>query len=58
MRGFSPLEAGLSTIPLAFVSFLVAPRAGEMVGRIGTETSYYALMVFQCWLLAFTIICN
>ena len=37
MRGFSPLEAGLSTIPLAFVSFLVAPRAGEMVGRIGTK---------------------
>ena len=31
------MEAGLSTIPLAFVSFLVAPRAGEMVGRIGTK---------------------
>ena len=27
----------LNTLYLAFVSFLVAPRAGEMVGRIGTK---------------------
>jgi len=37
IRGFSPLSAGLATIPLALVSFMVAPRAGKMVGKRGTK---------------------
>src|SRR3984957_13635447 len=34
-RGFSPLKAGLETLPLAAVMALVAPFAGRWVGRRG-----------------------
>jgi EmrB/QacA subfamily drug resistance transporter len=34
-RGFSPLKAGLETLPLAAVMALVAPFAGRLVGRRG-----------------------
>jgi EmrB/QacA subfamily drug resistance transporter len=35
VRGFSPLKAGLETLPLALVMALVAPYSGRLVGRRG-----------------------
>jgi EmrB/QacA subfamily drug resistance transporter len=35
VRGFSPLRAGLETLPLAVVMALVAPYSGRLVGRRG-----------------------
>jgi len=36
--GLSPLEAGLAFFPMALVIFLVAQRAGKLVGRFGVRT--------------------
>jgi EmrB/QacA subfamily drug resistance transporter len=33
--GYSPFEAGMRTLPLTLVSFVAAPTAGRLLGRIG-----------------------
>jgi EmrB/QacA subfamily drug resistance transporter len=37
VRGFSPLQAGLCTLPLAALTSLVAPLSGRVVGSRGTR---------------------
>jgi DHA2 family multidrug resistance protein-like MFS transporter len=37
VRGFSPLRAGLLSIPLAVGQLLVAPRSARLVGRFGAR---------------------
>ena len=37
VRGFSPLEAGLLTLPLAAGQLLVSPRSATLVGRYGAR---------------------
>jgi MFS family permease len=34
-RGFSPLEAGLATVPMALMTVVAAPISGRIVGRSG-----------------------
>jgi EmrB/QacA subfamily drug resistance transporter len=34
-RGYSPLEAGLATVPLALVTVIASPLSGRIVGRRG-----------------------
>src|SRR6185369_6831763 len=34
-RGYSPLEAGLATVPLALVTVVASPLSGRIVGRRG-----------------------
>ena len=36
VRGYSPLEAGLSTLPIAITLIAVAPRSAVMAERLGT----------------------
>jgi predicted MFS family arabinose efflux permease len=33
--GYSPFEAGMRTLPLTLVSFVAAPTAGRLLGRVG-----------------------
>jgi EmrB/QacA subfamily drug resistance transporter len=35
VRGFSPVQAGLATVPMAVMTVLASPLAGRLVGRIG-----------------------
>jgi EmrB/QacA subfamily drug resistance transporter len=35
VRGFSPLDAGLLTLPMAGMTFLFGPISGRVVGRLG-----------------------
>ncbi|HEX8868138.1 MAG TPA: MFS transporter, partial [Lentzea sp.] len=37
VRGFSPLQAGLCTLPLAVMTVLFAPLSGRLVGARGTR---------------------
>lgn len=37
VRGFSPLQAGLLTVPLAVGQLLVSPRSASLVGRYGAR---------------------
>ncbi|MEZ5217945.1 MAG: MFS transporter [Ilumatobacteraceae bacterium] len=37
VRGYSPLRAGLATLPFAFVMILVAPRSATLAQRIGVR---------------------
>lgn len=36
-RGYSPLEAGLATLPVALMTVLTSPLAGRIVGRRGSR---------------------
>ncbi len=37
VRGYSPLDAGLLTLPFAAGQMLMAPRSAKLVGRFGTK---------------------
>jgi Na+/melibiose symporter-like transporter len=37
VRGYSPLHAGLLTVPVAFMTIIFAPISGRIVGRRGTR---------------------
>jgi EmrB/QacA subfamily drug resistance transporter len=41
VRGFSPLQAGLCTLPMAVASFVLAPVAGRIVGSRGVRIPLY-----------------
>ncbi len=39
VRGFSPFETGLCTLPLALMTLVCGPASGRLVGRYGTRPS-------------------
>lgn len=41
VRGFSPLQAGLTVTPMALVTLIVAPLSGRMVGAFGPRPSLF-----------------
>jgi MFS family permease len=41
-KGFTPLDTGLSTLPLAAMVIFVAPLSGHLIGRHGTRPSILA----------------
>ncbi|NAZ83188.1 DHA2 family efflux MFS transporter permease subunit [Kineococcus sp. R8] len=40
VRGFSPLDAGLATLPLALAALVAAPLSGRLVASRGARTPY------------------
>jgi EmrB/QacA subfamily drug resistance transporter len=52
VQGYSPLEAGLRTLPWTFMPVLVAPIAGLLSTRTGTRPLLVAGMAFQAAALA------
>jgi EmrB/QacA subfamily drug resistance transporter len=53
-RGYSPLEAGLATVPLALVTVVASPLSGRIVGRRGPRLPLVvagAALVVGCALL-------
>lgn len=58
INGMKALEAGLMTIPLAITSFIVAPKAGKMVGKSGTKIAILICgtsMLLVCLLETFVV---
>ncbi len=57
-QGFSPLEAGIRTLPWTAAPAVVAPIAGVMAGRIGSRVLMSAGLAFQAfalgWLAVFS----
>jgi EmrB/QacA subfamily drug resistance transporter len=54
VRGLSPVEAGLATVPLALMLVVVSPLSGRIVGRRGPRLPLLiagVLMVIACALL-------
>jgi EmrB/QacA subfamily drug resistance transporter len=54
VRGLSPVEAGLTTAPMAVMTALVSPLSGRLVGRHGTRLPLVlagACMVVACAIL-------
>jgi EmrB/QacA subfamily drug resistance transporter len=55
VRGLSPVEAGLATVPLALMLVVVSPLSGRIVGRRGPRLPLLiagVLLVIACALLA------
>jgi len=53
-RGFSPVEAGLATVPVALVTVIAAPLSGRIVGRRGPRLPLLisgSFLVIACALL-------
>jgi len=38
VRGYSPLDAGVATLPMSFTLVLVAPRSAALAAKVGTTT--------------------
>ncbi len=56
VRGYSPLAAGLSTLPLAFALIAIAPRSATLAEKLGTGrvmTSGFLLIAAGFGVLAF-----
>jgi EmrB/QacA subfamily drug resistance transporter len=52
VQGYSPLQAGLRTLPWTFMPVIVAPIAGLLSTRTGTRPLLFLGMVFQATALA------
>lgn len=46
VRDYSPLDAGVATLPLAFTLVLVSPRSATLAARVGTTTVVTAGFAF------------
>jgi len=57
VRGLSPVQAGLATVPLAVMTVLISPLSGRIVGRRGPRLPLLisgAFLVVACAMLART----
>jgi EmrB/QacA subfamily drug resistance transporter len=52
VQGYSPLEAGVATMPWTLAPMFVAPLAGAFAPRVGTRTLIVAGLAFQAVALA------
>jgi len=54
VRGLSPVQAGITVVPIALMTVILSPISGRMVGRSGPRTPLVAAGVFSltaCWML-------